>query len=142
MLWIVQQERYSSSRLGDLTTIFQRTVSSRQPSGLKVRKEGYIMTSVQATHDSYEDIDYRRRVEYFMVKAAIAVTMEKTETTNHTERLEFAKKILTFPQRYVTSFAIAVLTDPTLLAAPTTEKIVDEDLEVSLNNVWDCFLET
>ena len=100
------------------------------------------MTSVQATHDSYEDIDYRRRVEYFMVKAAIAVTMEKTETTNHTERLEFAKKILTFPQRYVTSFAIAVLTDPTLLAAPTTEKIVDEDLEVSLNNVWDCFLET
>lgn len=98
------------------------------------------MTALQATRFAEGDADFRARVEYYMIKAAIAVTTEATSGTNHVDRAILARNILASPSRYLTSFALSVLTNPTLFAASSASTILDSDLEFALNSVYDSFV--
>lgn len=80
---------------------------------------------------------FRSRVEYLIVKSAVAVIAESAGTTNHAARLLLAQNILQCPQSHVTQFALGAMVNPTLLAALTPRSIIDADLEFAINAVFD-----
>ena len=97
------------------------------------------MTIIQAHFAAYSEPDFRSRVEYLVVKAAVAVTTESPLTENHAERLVLAHLILDGSLGYVTRFALGALTNPTLLAANNHAAITDNDLEFTINSIYNSF---
>lgn len=85
-------------------------------------------------------VAFLRRVEYCMKKAAIAVMAEDVGTTNHAERVVYAKLILDGTAS-VGEYAKAVVTNATLttngdLDSPPLFGISDSDLEFTTNSMF------
>lgn len=99
------------------------------------------MTIVEARRAAYTEPDFRARVEFFVVKAAVAVTAENPVTALHAERQALAEQILASPESHVTRFALAAMTNATLLAAVSHSAITDNDLEFTVNSVYDAMVD-
>lgn len=83
---------------------------------------------------------FLRRVEYCAKKAAVAVMAEDAGTTNHAERVVYAKSILE-GDASLQEYAKAVVTNSTLttngdLDSPPLFGISDNDLEFTVNSMF------
>lgn len=86
--------------------------------------------------------NFRERISYFVIKAAIAVMNESNGTANHTERVAFANKV--FVGDYdLQSYAYGVLTNSTVLGnldlSENDYGIIDGDLEFTVNSIYNAF---
>jgi len=82
---------------------------------------------------------FRKRVEYCMKKAAVAIMAEDAATANHAERVVYSSKILD-GSASVAEYAKAVVTNATLTAngdigSSPTHGISDGDLEFTVNSM-------
>lgn len=85
---------------------------------------------------------FQNRVEYCLKKAAVAVMAEDAGTTNHTDRVTYAVKVLD-GSASVGEAAKAVVTNATLTASgdssATNMGISDSDLEFTVNSMFNAF---
>lgn len=63
------------------------------------------------------------QVKVGIVKAAIAISAEAAETTNHTNRVTFARSVLLNPQGYAENMSLGVATDDTVQVTPSDANI-------------------
>jgi hypothetical protein len=79
------------------------------------------------------------RVQYYMVKAAVA---KLNEASPATKDVELARRILDNGEPMLT-WSLAVLTNPTIAAVVTKMEdfalIDDNDLEFAVNSMWSAF---
>lgn len=94
------------------------------------------MTITDAVRAATDEKDFRDRVQFLIVKSAIAIFNEAVITAMHVERLALAKLILSGPETQVTRFALAAMTQPMPLAAARHSAIADNDLENAINGVY------
>lgn len=80
------------------------------------------------------DAVFVARVQHAMLKAAIAVQAEATNTTNHINRSAYARSVLNDPNRYGAFFAQGVVTNGAI-----TDASSDSDIEFTVNAMWDAF---
>lgn len=85
---------------------------------------------------------FQRRVNYYVVKAAVAVMAEDPLTANHAERVAFANKV--FVSDYnLDQYTSAVTSNPTILAGLSISDpdngVVDGDLEFVVNSAFNAF---
>jgi hypothetical protein len=85
---------------------------------------------------------FQRRVNYFVVKAAVAVMNEDPLTANHTERVAFANSV--FVSDYnLEQYTNSILANPTIMSGLTVSDagngVTDSDLEFVVNSVYDAF---
>ena len=86
-----------------------------------------------------EERGFQRQVEYFMKKAAIAVMSEDTGTTNHAERVLFAKEVLNGTAS-VRAFAVGVATNATIATAISNgSDVSDSDVEFTVNSIYNAY---
>ena len=78
------------------------------------------------------------KVNYALVKAAIAVMAEDDTTPNHANRIVFAGKVLTGNYN-VQQYAIAVATNVTTAGKLDTGKDYDSDLDFVIGSMFDAF---
>lgn len=97
------------------------------------------MTYLEASQAPNDD-DFLARVRFCMVKAAVAVKNEDPATEQHAARVALATTILNNAEPLAARFALAVMTNATLLAAATFAAIPDGDLEFATNEVYSAFL--
>jgi hypothetical protein len=83
------------------------------------------------------DATFVSRAQHAMVKAAIAVQAEATNTTNHVNRAAYARSVLNDPNRYGPMFAQGVVTN-----ASITDQSSDNDIEFTVNSIWDAYAGT
>lgn len=91
---------------------------------------------------------FLERVGFYMKKAAIAIMNEAAGTVSHTERVTYAKKILSGAAETevgvsIPDYSLGVMTNPTMEAAadPDIEGngIVDNDLEFTINSMYNAY---
>jgi hypothetical protein len=95
------------------------------------------MTVQQAVRTARYDA-FSRRVEYFMVKAAIAKLNAATPTTPD---ILLGQRILN-GEEPVLQWALGVLTNATIMAGAHDDDgktIVDSDIEFAVNSLWLAF---
>jgi hypothetical protein len=80
------------------------------------------------------DTVFISRVQHAMLKAAINVQAEASNTTNHTNRSGYAHAVLNDPNRYGPLFAQGVVTN-----ASITDTSTDSDIEFTVNSLWDAY---
>jgi len=97
------------------------------------------MTTREAGN-AHLDAAFVARARHFAVKVAVAVAFEDKDTLNHADRKDLAGAILEDPDGYGPRFALAVMSNPTLLAAADFDSIPDNDLEFAVNSVYEGFL--
>ena len=102
------------------------------------------MSSIECARLAEHD-DFKKRVNYFMKKAAIAVQAEAPSTDNHEDRIEFAGHVLRNSAN-IHAFALGVCTNGTI--ADTIEDksesqantdIIDSVLEYTVNSMFDAY---
>ena len=98
------------------------------------------MTIQAAVNAAKNEPDFHLRVEYYLVKAAIAITTEATNTPLHAERLALAKLILASEGSHTGRFALAVVTNATVLAAANHAAVPDGDIEFVVNSIYNSFI--
>ena len=86
---------------------------------------------------------FKRRVEYCMKKAAVAVMAEAAGTASHAERVVFAITVLD-GSASVSEAASAVVTNATLttngdITAGPLYGVSDNDLEFTVNSMFNAF---
>lgn len=79
-----------------------------------------------------------KRVEYFLVKAAIAVMNESEATVNHADRLIYASRALNSAVDF-RPYALGVLANPTVAALADPATVTDNDLEFVVNSLFNAF---
>lgn len=97
------------------------------------------MTAQQADA-AKSDGAYLARVEVFMVTAAVNVIAEAGTTANHGARVTLAQRILGATEVYTPRFALASMSNATLLAANSLAEILDGDLQFTINSLFTTFL--
>lgn len=80
------------------------------------------------------DTVFISRVQFAMMKAAIAVQAESSGAANHTNRSGYARSVLNDPNRYGPLFAQGVVTN-----AAITDTSSDSDIEFTVNSLWDAY---
>ena len=78
--------------------------------------------------------DFIRRVQMAVIKAAIDIQAENPATANHAQRSALAYRVLHEPEAYAPKFAMAVATNPVIVAASA-----DADIQLAVNSMWDAF---
>ena len=78
---------------------------------------------------------FANRIGQAMCKAAVAVQAEAVNTVNHTNRANFAMLVLRDPERYQPAYARAIVTN----AGITSTAASDNDIEFTVNSMWDAF---
>jgi hypothetical protein len=81
-----------------------------------------------------QDADFRLRVRNALAKAAINVCAEAPETTNHTNRCNFATLALRDPERYGDVVAQGVVTN-----AVITAESADDAIEFTVNSMFNAY---
>lgn len=93
-----------------------------------------LITQQVARHSRFQN-----RVQFYMVKGAVAVLAEAIATEGHASRVSYANEVLDGTAS-VLQHATAALTNSTLFAAATLEQadhgITDSDLEFAVNEMW------
>lgn len=67
--------------------------------------------------------DFIDRVMIAIVQAAIAISAEASNTTNHTNRVNYANAVLRNPANYAQNMAVGIATDVTVQSTPTDAAI-------------------
>lgn len=98
------------------------------------------MTILQAVAAAKGEPDFRDRVEFYTVKAAIAATTESTGTALHTERVALARSILLSPGSKVTAFALGVITNSTIMSYASHSLVPDGDIEFVVNSIYNSYI--
>ena len=79
--------------------------------------------------------DFKRKVKYYLQKAAIAIVGEDSQTAGHAERVIYAGNILS-GNVDVYEFALGVATNATIAAAINAEEEPsDSDIEFTVNSL-------
>ena len=78
------------------------------------------------------------RIEYFVIKAAVAVMAEDVGTANHANRFAYAKKILLGTENF-SRWVVAVLTNSTIAAAADPVSASLSDVEFTVNSMFNAF---
>lgn len=99
------------------------------------------MTILQAVDAAKNQPDFRNRVEFYMVKAAISVTTEASGTAFHIQRQSLAEQILASAESHVTRFALGVITNPTILGYASHSVVPDGDIEFVVNSIYNSYLD-
>lgn len=85
---------------------------------------------------------FKDRVNFYVIKAAVAVMAEDNLTANHSERVVFANKVFTSDYD-LEQYVAAVLTNATVLSnldvIADNNGITDGDLEFTVNSMYNAF---
>ena len=92
------------------------------------------MTALQCYNES-QSKEFLRQVEYYMVKAAIAIIGEDSQTAGHTERVAYAKTILA-GDADISTFAVGVSTNSTIATKIAAEQDYSGDLEFTVTSMF------
>jgi diacylglycerol kinase family enzyme len=93
------------------------------------------MTALELMTQS-EGEDFRRRVKYFMTKAALSILDEATNAAFHYQREALARTILTSVESKLQVFIFAVISNATIAAAANLAAVPDGDIEFVITNAW------
>lgn len=91
-----------------------------------------------------DEITWQDRIEYYRLKAAIAVMAEDAQTANHAERVTYAKKIIEGGDN-ISGYSLAVATNSTIQAAIIVATgapgwdVTDNDIEFTVNSLFNAF---
>jgi len=86
-----------------------------------------------------DEIDFQKRCQFFLVKAAIAVMNENGATVNNADRIIYAQKVLSGTV-VLYEIAVSVTTNGTIEANINTDtNIPDADIEFTINSMFDAF---
>lgn len=96
------------------------------------------MTPLEAVRQALE-IDWQRRCQFFVAKAAIAIHNEPPATAEHEARMALAELILENLEGYAARFAIGAATNPTILAETSLADVADNDLEFTINSIYNSY---
>ena len=96
------------------------------------------MTVLEAIRQA-QDIDWQRRVEFYIVKAAIAVHNEAPATAEHTARVALSELILADTDFWANRFAIGVATNATIQAGASLSAALDSDVEFTVNSILNSY---
>lgn len=77
------------------------------------------------------DSVFQQRILVAMDTAATNVQAEATSTPNHTNRADYATKVLNAPRLYLEPFCFAVVTNVAITAAS-----LDSDIQFAVNSLW------
>ena len=94
---------------------------------------GYL-DHMQVAHET----GFQRKIKLLMQKAAIAIIGEDSQTAGHTERLAYAKTVLS-GEASVLEFSIGVVTNTTVAGKIDTSADYDGDLEFVVNSMFNDF---
>lgn len=83
------------------------------------------------------DQSFVAQVKIGIVKAAIAISAEAAETTNHTNRVNFARSVLLNPQGYAENMSLGVATDDTVQVTPS-----DVNIYNAISGQWNAYAGT
>jgi hypothetical protein len=75
-----------------------------------------------------------QRVQQALIKSALAVAAEDAGAAKHAERRIFAERVLHEPQRWARLVVLGVVTNPAISA-----KSSDDDIEFTVNSMWDAY---
>lgn len=81
---------------------------------------------------------FGKRVEYFVIKAALAVMTESEATANHSDRIVYAQRVLNANYNKH-GYVVGVLTNSTIAALSDPSAVNDNDLEFVVNSLFDAF---
>lgn len=97
------------------------------------------MTILQLENMVENEPDFSRLVRFYIEKAAVAVSTEPVDTTNHTARLALADAVLANPSAFVRRFAEAIITNPTIQSRADVDAVISNagDIEFEVNSLWD-----
>lgn len=83
------------------------------------------------------DSIFQQRVLVAVETAATDVQSESTGTVNHTNRANYATKVLNAPLSYLEPFCFAVVTN-----AAITSGSLDSDIQFEVNSLWNAMAGT
>ena len=87
---------------------------------------------------------WKTRIKYMMQKGAVAVMAEAGSVSGHDLRAAYAKTVLS-GEASIYQYSVAVVTNSTILTGlnlstnPDGANISDNDLEFTVNSMWDAF---
>lgn len=74
---------------------------------------------------------FRAKVEQAMLRSAVNISSEASNTTNHPNRAALSKTVLLETHRYVDAFAFAAASD-----GATTDESTDQEIENRVSSLW------
>ena len=86
----------------------------------------------------YKDLGFRDKVQFYLVKAAVAVMTEAADYEHHEKRVEFSKQVLRNGVPLDT-YALGVMTNSTIKAKIDAGESYDADLEFVVNSLFTAF---
>lgn len=106
--------------------------------GFSIPAGEWLSSRVRADYTSQAalavDVAFQARVKIAAYNAAINITSESTNATNHARRTNFAQAYAQNPDMYVAKLAFGVAADPTILAGAT-----DAAIQNRVNAIWDTY---
>jgi len=86
----------------------------------------------------YKDTIFKDKVNYYMVKAAIAVMAEEVATEHHEKRVDLASRILR-GSFSVEAYALGVTTNAAIKGKIDAGTSYDADLEFTVNSLFTAY---
>lgn len=86
----------------------------------------------------YKDTIFQEKVNYYMVKAAIAVMAEEATVEHHEKRVDLASRILR-GSFSVETYALGVTTNETIKGKIDSGQGYDDDLEFTVNSLFTAY---
>jgi len=81
---------------------------------------------------------FQQKIKYYMQKSAIAILGEESTTEGHTERVAYAKQILS-GNASIYEYAVGVVTNSTIATKIDNGTDYDSDLEFVVNSMFNDF---
>ena len=86
----------------------------------------------------YKDTNFQEKIQFYLIKAAIAIMTEEAVVEHHVKRVAFASRILHGGFR-IDSFAIGVMTNVTVKTHIDAGTSYDDDLEFVVNSLFTAY---
>jgi len=96
------------------------------------------MTALEAVRQA-QDIDWQRRVEFYLVSAAIAIHNESPATAEHTARVALSQLVLSNIEFWTARFAVGVATNATIQAGASLSAALDSDVQFTVNSIFNSY---
>ncbi|MCP3940282.1 MAG: hypothetical protein GY710_02210 [Desulfobacteraceae bacterium] len=84
------------------------------------------------------DKGFQRKIKLSMQRAAIAVMAESSETSNHAERVIYAKKVLN-GEALIYEYCVGIVTNSTIAAAIAADTDFDSSIDFTVDSMFDAF---
>src|SRR5438876_11443508 len=96
--------------------------------------------TVLAAMTEFSGADFKSRINYLIVKAAVNILSESPATPLHSQRADLAKKILNHTDQYISPFARVTITNLDLTTIDSLASVLDSDLQNAVNGIYNDFL--